>query len=243
MPESVKDRPTKSHEYILILTKKPTYFWDAEAVKEPAVRVGDVQTFGGEKARSGTIEPTDPRFRGGHEQWGRVHTQDAGRNIRSVWTIATAPFSEAHFATFPPALAERCIKAGTSEKGACGACGAPWVRQTSERPYPAELANAKKAHGGIGNNLGGQRHQDWLAENPKVTTGWQPSCACNAPTVPCVVLDPFAGAGTVSLVAERLGRDSIYIDLSPEYAAMAETRIRGECPMFTTITTEKVTRP
>ncbi len=53
-----------------------------------------------------------------------------GRNLRNVWDIATAPYPDAHFATFPPALVEPCIKAGTSEKGCCSECGAPWVRQT-----------------------------------------------------------------------------------------------------------------
>jgi DNA modification methylase len=153
-----------------------------------------------------------------------------GRNIRSVWTIATAPFAEAHFATFPPALAERCIKAGTSEKGCCGACGAPLVRVTENESTTRQTfagSNGQQEHPpGVSHTLVPIRRE---------TTGWQPSCTCGADVKPCVVLDCFGGAGTVSLVSERLGRDSIYIDLSPTYAEMARKRIYNDAPLFAAV--------
>jgi DNA modification methylase len=142
MPESVTDRPTKSHEYIFLLTKSAKYFYDADAIKEPCVyaepfeercyrasenhkamptamkagirpRKKPPQTFGGAKAREGKILEGDPRFRNGSEQWGRVYETIGNRNKRSVWTVPTSPYREAHFATFPPDLIKPCILAGT----------------------------------------------------------------------------------------------------------------------------------
>jgi DNA modification methylase len=113
MPESVTDRPTKAHEYIFLLSKSERYYYDAEAIAEPAVRPGDTQTFGGAKALRSEIAPHDPRFRNGSEQWGRTVTATETRNRRSVWTVTTSPFPEAHFATYPPALIEPCILAGS----------------------------------------------------------------------------------------------------------------------------------
>ena len=128
MPESVTDRCTKAHESLFLLSKRPTYYYDAAAIKEPSVRPGDVQTFGGEKARSGIIDENDPRFRNGSEQWGRVLTCGETRNKRSVWTVPTQPYSGAHFATFPPEIPRCCIRASTSERGACPQCGCQWRR-------------------------------------------------------------------------------------------------------------------
>ena len=112
MPESVRDRCTKSHEYVFLLSKSPRYHFDNEAIKEPAVCPGELKTFGGQKALRGTIEKGDPRFRNGSEQWGRTITTSTTRNRRSVWNIATKPYKGAHFATFPPELIEPCILAG-----------------------------------------------------------------------------------------------------------------------------------
>ncbi len=117
MPESVRDRCTKSHEYIFLLSKSAKYYYDADAVAEKSVRPGDRQTFGGAKSRANVIMPHDPRYRHGSEQWGRDHVQGSTRNRRSVWTVATSPYSGAHFATFPPKLIEPCILAGCPEGG------------------------------------------------------------------------------------------------------------------------------
>jgi DNA modification methylase len=109
MPESVADRPTKAHEYVFLLSKGPRYFFDQDAVAEPALRAGDIPGGG-----SGYIQHSA----GGHNKDGlnacsKRPVADT-RNLRSVWTIATQPFSGAHFATFPPELPERCIKAGSA---------------------------------------------------------------------------------------------------------------------------------
>ena len=107
MPESVTDRPTKSHEYLFLLTKSPRYFYDAEAIEEPASweRWGD-QTE--KKAHTGKAAHL------GGKTINELPIRDK-KNKRSVWTITTQPYSEAHFATFPEKLVEPCILAGSRE--------------------------------------------------------------------------------------------------------------------------------
>ena len=113
MPESVTDRCTKSHEYIFLLTKSAKYFYDIDAIKEKAIygkdlgllrsSVGNGNPYG-EQAKSRIESGVDSKTAG-----------DGYRNKRSVWTITTKPYKEAHFAVFPPKLPELCIKAGSSE--------------------------------------------------------------------------------------------------------------------------------
>ena len=181
MPESVTDRCTKAHEYLFMLTKAERYHYDAEAIKEPAIYSGlknqdesgfkNPQSFNGKHKEgyrsSGKQRGHGCRHAGFNDRWDAMEKaeQCSGlRNKRSVWEVATQPFKEAHFATFPTALIEPCIKAGCPEGG--------------------------------------------------------------------TVLDPFGGAGTTGLVADRLARNAILIELNPEYAAMAEKRIRGEAGLF-----------
>ena len=114
MPESVTDRPTKAHEYVFLMTKRPRYFYDADAIRENHARVWDAETNGG------SLCGTDGRDRaviGGHGRADRGKTvpNPAGRNKRTVWTIPTQPYSEAHFATFPEALVVPCVLAGSRE--------------------------------------------------------------------------------------------------------------------------------
>jgi DNA modification methylase len=106
MPESVRDRCTKAHEYIFLLSKSERYFYDSEASREPAVQVGRVRNdkIGGNKGDEV------------HHSPGGQFTGSDTRNRRSVWTVATRPYKGAHFATFPPSLIEPCILAG-SRKG------------------------------------------------------------------------------------------------------------------------------
>jgi DNA modification methylase len=104
MPESVTDRPTKSHEYVFLLSKSARYYYDAEAIKESAVT-----------AEWPGIGPGHGETRNRGEKY-EAMSAHAGRNARSVWRIATKPYAEAHFATFPVELPERCIKAGSRER-------------------------------------------------------------------------------------------------------------------------------
>ena len=142
----------------------------------------------------------------------------AGANLRDVWTIATQPYKGAHFATFPEALVEPCIKAGTSAHGACSECGAPWRREAEKTFHQSGPARHNMAPE---NNWGGSPR----GANSAATTGWAPTCEHDAPTVPCVVLDPFAGSGTVCAVAQRLGRHGVGVELNPEYLALSVKRL------------------
>ena len=194
MPESVTDRPTSARENIFLLAKSERYFYDHEAVKEP-VSVPDwdngTRVFGGKNkaganARHGErttgrlavradrkelASPTYERHRSAIPGGQSLQAEPNGlRNLRNVWTVSTKPFSEAHFATFPPALIEPCIKAGCPEGG--------------------------------------------------------------------TVLDPFGGAGTTGLVADRLGRDAILIELNPTYAEMARRRVERDAGMFAMVAAE-----
>jgi DNA modification methylase len=228
MPESVTDRPTKAHEYVFLLSKAARYFYDADAVREPAT--GNTHSKGdGHNPKRAVSDRGECRAHNGFAALAPV----TARNLRSVWTIPSAPFPEAHFATFPPALASRCIQAGTSERGCCAACGAPWERVVepgrnihpgSSHTHEADLTQGGTQTHASGRPAGTIMAQRWHARTPDRMLGWQPSCDCAAPVAPCTVLDPFAGSGTVGAVAERLGRHSVLVELSPAYVAMAERR-------------------
>lgn len=161
MPESVTDRCTKAHEYLFLLSKSPRYYFDSVAIAEPAIYAGKTGCVSGPKtaarAAANGEKPTGNEVTGAP----RVPVGDT-RNRRSVWTVATQPFREAHFATFPPALIEPCILAGCP--------------------------------------IGG------------------------------TVLDPFGGSGTTGIVADRLQRSAILIELNPDYAEMSRRRIDGDIP-------------
>jgi DNA modification methylase len=248
MPESVTDRPTSAYEMVFLLAKSARYFFDAEAIQEPMTE-------------SAMARLKSPRYQNSKNRpdvnYGNPKTDEATRarqvasgmrNSRNVWTIATQPYSEAHFATFPPELAERCIKAGTSEKGCCAKCGAPWVRvvEKGEPDWEHRAACGADTSGGYNgqstkghDTAGVQNASDVkrrILEGMRLKTfDWSASCRCDAPTQPCIVLDPFAGAGTTLLVADRLHRNSIGIELNPTYADMARRRISDDAGMFASV--------
>lgn len=249
LPESVEDRPTRCHEQVFLLAKSARYYYDAEAVREPAAPESAARYaygFGGPKNvehhRQDAEEAAGCRTRpiGAREQDG---TRNGTRNKRTVWSLAPEPFAGAHFATFPTKLVEPCVLAGTSARGACAACGAPLARVI-------EKGGADEEHqAACGGDAAGEYHgtstkghaaggvQDASAVKARIlagmltrrTTGWEPTCACGpaAGVVPCVVLDPFVGSGTTGVVARRRGRDFVGIELNPEYCAMARRRIEA----------------
>ena len=110
MPESVRDRCTKAHEYVFLLSKSERYYWDAEAMQEPAA--GGTSRGNGQKLAERAIARTGGVINGGTAKSTLGTSADETRNRRSVWTVATRPYKGAHFATFPPALIEPCILAG-----------------------------------------------------------------------------------------------------------------------------------
>jgi DNA modification methylase len=233
MPESTKDRCTSSHEYLFHLSKSDRYFYDGEAIKEPASDTPGARAW--RKIFDPLKQTKEVALKVAGSKGGNTGSAAiryfATRNKRSVWTIATSPYPEAHFATFPPALVEPCILAGTSARGVCPKCGAPWVRVVEKsgtgRIYErgacaADYRAGTPQHSGSGSGALSVETQ---------TIGWRPSCPCGAAEpVPATVLDPFLGAGTTALVANRLGRDCIGIELNPAYAAMAKRRTGASAP-------------
>ena len=239
MPESVTDRPTSAHEHIFLLTKQPRYYYDADAIREANAREWDPTNNGAFTHQSGEYDgkilgrATMP-----HSGLGNAHPNPAGRNCRNVWSIATMPYKEAHFATFPPEIPRRCIMAGTSEKGQCAACGAPWVRVVEVLDRVATRPGNPMKNDAARKDAETRNHR---YVTTKETTGWSPSCECNAgPPIPQTVLDPFAGAGTTLLVADQLGRNAIGVELNPTYADLIERRLKEDAPMFVSIETVAV---
>lgn len=215
MPESVTDRPTSATEKVYLLTKNERYFYDAEAVKVPSVS----------DHPSGNGFKRDCRLsydgRGQDEQWQVTPT----RNLWNYWILGPEPYAHAHFATFPTALVEPCIKASTSERGCCPKCGKPWRRIVEKLDPSGRLG--KGYHDHKDDLARGQRGVFPAEGAPQtITTGWQSSCSCGiSETVPGTVLDPFMGSGTVAQVARTLGRRWAGIELNPAYLELARKRI------------------
>lgn len=247
MPESVTDRPTKSHEYLFLLSKSQSYFYDAEAIKEP-LQASSIErwknpNFGTHDKRNG--DANHPERQRSAMLRGELD-QPNGRNKRTVWTIATASYPESHFATFPPDLVKPCVLAGSSARGCCPKCGTPWERIVEK----SGGTTGKSWHDHEADLVVGQRSEDqcvrkgWLDGSYKVETlGWQPTCECqieededfeqwededgshvSPKPIACTVLDPFLGSGTTAMVAMELGRNAIGCELSPEYIKLARQR-------------------
>lgn len=232
MPESVKDRPTKSHEYLFLLSKSEQYYYNSEAIKEPntgnmpwgmkrkAVHGPEDMKHGGMWSTRGNLDAagSDP------SRWSQ-----GGRNKRSVWSIPTMPYPGSHFAVMPQKLVEPCILAGSSPC-ACEHCLAPWERvteATGERrtshwahgtDRKTEIAKGK--HGKTSTLVTGY-------QNVYCTVGWQPTCTCrdNTGSGKCIILDCFMGAGTTALVALQHGRNYTGIEINPDYVKLIEKRI------------------
>ena len=182
MPESVRNRCTKAHEYVFLLTKRMGYFYDAEAIKEPSKS---------EPHPPGWATPLADRNDRSQESINESNSRAwgaANSNKRSVWTVASEGFAGAHFATFPKALIRPMILAGTSERGACASCGAPWKRLTEMTDaYKAALASDKYVPGwsATGDAQVARQNKNHHSTLPQknVTTGWQPTCECHGKLV------------------------------------------------------------
>ena len=226
MPESCRDRPTSSWEPIFLLSKSERYFYDAEAVKETSLYPDDNR-----KARQSVVDCENMMGENGRRR-AVINPANATayptRNLRNVWHLGPEPYAEAHYATFPTEIPRRAIKAGTSEKGCCPACGAGWVRVVERTAYtpetvPVGIRNVDASRGDKVRKLSGKEYNEQASSR---TLGWTSACACNAGTpVPCLVLDPFLGSGTTVAVARELGRHGVGIELNPEYADLARVRI------------------
>lgn len=210
-------RPTRAYEMVFMFTKGDHYFCDGESGREQGCFDGrnDTVCKGSEKYEGGAGLPITANVQGVHK-------------VRNVWAIGTKSFRGAHFATYPERLVEPIIRIATPEHGVCPKCGAPWARvvQRGEKWYAINTEDQIAKGGNKGQKTGG-----FSAEYE--TLGWRATCECPAAEpVPAVVLDPFAGSFTTCLAAAKLGRDSIGIELSPQYCAMGEARLKAECGML-----------
>jgi DNA modification methylase len=231
MPESVTDRPTKAHEYVFLLAKSERYWWDQEAIRE--AQKCDKETFYKKLIKTPhKATKDDPALNGLHCTKAGLHKAEfnpAGRNKRTVWSIATKPYKAAHFAVMPEALVEPCLLAGCPAQ-VCAECGEPWVRVV-ERGLTSHDGGTDSQYkeGSAANRLAmlrqasRKRGSEYI--NTTKTIAHTPTCQHSAPIRPGVTLDPFFGSGTVGVMAKKFKRDWLGIDLNPDYAEMARTRL------------------
>jgi len=217
MPESVRDRPSRAHETVFLMTKRPRYYYDGLAVEEKSAQPSGTPKLTGQVKAAHLGKCTSTSKLGANYGSPR-------RACRSVWTLNTRPYKGAHFAVMPPKLAERCIRAGTSEQGVCPACDSPW-RRIVQRSRAATRPGTDSKVAGLEPIAVGNR--DPLRHvTATLTIGWEPSCGCDAgDPVPAVVFDPFSGAATTGVAAVGLGRRYVGLELNPDYAAMGHLRI------------------
>jgi site-specific DNA-methyltransferase (adenine-specific) len=195
LPSPVRDRLTNSYEFVYFLTKQSSYFFDLDAIREP------LRSKCSPSSGSRTPQAALGKLAGGRD--GLLAMARAGRsghplgkNPGDVWSLGSASYRGAHFATFPPELIRRPILA-TCPPQVCTDCQQPWRRSTRRvvirggRPEPRPFV----------------------------------PCGCQAPTRRGLVLDPFFGTGTVGAVARDFGRDWLGIELNPDYKALAEARL------------------
>ena len=214
-------RPTCGHEHVLMLAKRPGYYCDHVAVQEEGV-----YPAGTRAAKGGAERASQDGVSARPEEYA---TYSGTRNPRDVWAIGTRPYPGSHFATYPPDLVRPIIQVATSERGVCPACGAPWAREITSEPEPAQYSQSQtqgyaKAQGGRDNP--GLGVGSWRMTHPEIAKGWRPTCTCDAgDPVASTVLDPFAGSGTTGLVALGLGRNYIGIDLDPASEGLHRERL------------------
>ena len=229
MPEAVKDRCTKNHEYIFLLTKEAHYFYDNEAIKEPTVTKADKRQSAFAYADNEEWAAGDPNRTSKAKGIAEARTKDyAKRNKRSVWWVGPKPFPEAHFAVFPIELIEPCILAGTSAHGCCSECGAPWERvvertRIDRTKFPKNDERYRpNRYNGAYENINGKGDAGYTHTE---TMGWEATCDCDADVVPATVFDPFGGSGTTGITAIKHGRNAILTELSKDYVEIARKRI------------------
>lgn len=203
-PDSAPDRPGNCYELIFMLTKTDEYYWDSEAVREAGTMPAGMTVKGGKKRRDMSngnalnSVASDSYFE-----------YDGTRKIRNVWTANPHVASDAHYALMPEDIIEPCVFASTSEYGCCDQCGAPWGRTSSD--------------------VGGKDPDRPIRRPRRKGDGWEQSCECiDSEVVPCDVLDPFGGLGTVGMTAAKHARNATMIELSSDFIVLMKKRFDEE---------------
>jgi len=222
MPDGAKDRPTRGHEYIFLLTKSQKYFYDYYAVLEDSDEHPDGEQGFGANYQEGT-------FRMDQE---RIFTHYGKRNKRSVWETSVSSFKGNHFATFPLKLISPCVRAGTSEYGCCVKCGTPWDRKfAKEKVKIDQKKNNKNIE--TGDFIFNCMPVKEVYSLHLVEKGWAKQCKCDTNEVkPCIVLDPFSGMATTGLAAFKCNHNYIGIELNKKYLQMSRERLSDGCNEF-----------
>lgn len=223
MPESVIDRPGSAVEYIFLFSKSPAYYFDTHAVRKQGA------TSSGRNMRN-----SDLFF----DTWQGLLTNDDDDLLALVVNPRASALQ--HFASFPEKLVEPFVRAGSSERGVCPSCLAPWRRVVERGGIRGSWTDhVRDAEEGRSRPSSVKTAAARAYENGAYfvsTLDWEPTCRCDAgESRPATILEPFLGSGTTALVAARLGRSCIGVELSGTYAERAERRIRFECPMFTDV--------
>jgi len=219
MPESVRDRCTKAHEYIFLLSKNVKYYFDYEAIKEDAVG----NSPNNKKPHKHQGQP----FSRTKENLVNIQAVEK-RNKRSVWTVTTKPFKGAHFATFPMDLIEPCVLAGCPEK-ICAECNKPYIRKLIKSGEMQRRWSKNNADGSPYNKQGSM-------QNIYEDLGMQKQCDCNTKeTKAGTVLDPFGGSGTTAIVANKHNRNAVLCELNEEYVGIAKERINNDLGMMANV--------
>ena len=228
MPESVKDRCTKSHEYIFLLSKKPQYYFDHLAIQEPSKDVSlerAKSSWNPSKLNVSIDGPKNESFDTMGDRWVKEMA-----NKRDVWTVNTKSYKGSHFATFPEELIEPMILAGSSSKGHCPKCFTRWKQIKTD--------NGERRQVEVYTSQSTKNYDDAKAQNPSDTKRrilesmskiynyqWSANCDCGLEPVADIVLDPFFGSGTTGQVSQQLGRKWIGCELNKDYEKLQNERI------------------
>lgn len=245
MPESVRDRCTKSHEYIFMFAKSEKYYFDADSIKTEGLnpiddikrkeRVSPDNKSNPDNLKNGirhkNLEAKRQQLNSLHKSRaeGKEWENEGGKaNKRSVWTVTTKPYAEAHFATFPEDLIVDCIKAGCPEF-ICITCGKPREKIiekkyiTHNNWYGDKTSASKTSRG-----KQGKAYREIVDEQITGLT----DCNCGVGFSSGTVLDPFGGAGTTAIVSRKLNRNFILFELNPDYIKIAEERLHKQIGLF-----------
>jgi DNA modification methylase len=215
MPHSVSDRLNTTYDTILFAVRQRSYFYNLAAIREPHTSAGGRRATPPPAAPAAWAGPLAGKQDGLHRpRPPGVAGHLLGKNPGDLWRLSASSYRGAHFATFPEALVERPLLATCPEQ-ICTRCLTTWKRDITVRRLGVVGAAGRDAR---------VRRYPTRWQTVREVGPLMP-CGCNAPTTRGVVLDPFFGTGTVGVVAERLNRDWVGIELNGTYAAMAERRL------------------